>query len=176
MVEFHRDHPEYEFKDAKYVLYMMLFEGVTDQRARIVPVIYSGWATEDSDGKVIGGPRGGEIDYFLDDELALNVNEVRVTIIHDGVETTYDSINNPDVIRLAEMDALGMGLEEFVVRDSNGVPDLASTPIFFTVKCMFNSFPADTVDYRIEVTDLYDEVVRSESGTINIIDPPWVAS
>jgi hypothetical protein len=179
VIEFYTESPQYEYQQAKYVFSMILFPEIDNQESRIVCHLSSGWSNQEFPEEI---PEASttkndyRYSFIVNDNPELIVEDVQVTISGDGIESkTYNSFDNPDNVRIVFEDAFAMVRPEDIVWKEDGSPDQENAPSFYAVKCMFNEFPSDNVNYLIEVVGNSGEIVLSESGTISIVEPPWVA-
>lgn len=178
MVDFYRDSPAYEYQEAKYIVYLLLFPEIDNQETRIDYNLSHGWAMQDAPEN-LPEPTDSKSDYRMiysvDGVDIMTIKEVQVTISGKGMRRkTYTRFSNPDNIRIVFEDVCTMGRTQDIVWNEDGTPNIEASPKFYAVKCMFNELPVDNVNYVIEVIGDNDEIIMSETGTINIIDPPWV--
>lgn len=170
MVDFIRDRPEYAGYEAKYIYYLPLFPNIADQ-SNIFTIIPEGWAPDKEPASWQPGLRENFIVYYIEvDVPLLSVKDVRATITADGVSTTYNRFDDPDVIRLSVVKGFNIGYD--YPKNEDGSPQTSLTPDYNVAEFRFNEFPADSTEYLFEVIDEYGEVVISEAGTINMVEPP----
>lgn len=175
--EFYRDSPEYQYKEAKYVWYFELFPDVDNQEQRILGQGSNGYGVDEYLEQYPNTPIPKEYfvyDYYVDGTKQLSVKKAVVTIIADGYDpVSYDTLNDPEVIRLSFDDACVMGLEDRIVKFEDGTPDVESTPSFHSVKCIFNEFPSDEITYIIQIIDANGNVAITDEGVIRLVAAPW---
>lgn len=179
VIEFYRESPQYQYQQAKYIFSMLLFPEVDNQISRINCSLSDGWANQDFPDEITETPASKtdyRISFIVDKDPEIIIKDAQVTISGNGIESKkYNTFDNPDNVRFVFENTFMMGRSQEIVWKEDGTPDTESSPRFYAVKCMFNEFPIDNLNYVIDIIGDSDEILLSESGTISIIDPPWVA-
>jgi len=170
MVDFIRDRPEYAGHDAKYRYYLPLFPQLEDQ-SNVFTIIPEGWAPDKEPESWTPGSRENFIVYYIDiDVPLLSVKNVTASLTANGVTTTYNKFDDPDVVRLSLVGSFY--LSDDYPKNPDGSPQTELIPLYNVAEFRFNEFPADSTDYVFEVIAEYDQVVLSDAGTINLVEPP----
>lgn len=180
MVSFYRDAPEYAGRPYKYYWYYTLFDGVESQDTRIFYSGSNGYGALQDQSEISTEPVPKNefvSEYYLDGELVLSFNRAELTLSGDTFDDmVFDNLNDPDVVRLSFEDASLMGIFDNVPKDENGVPIMDDVPYYHSVKFQLNELPSDNFSWSVRLIGVNDAVVRTASGTVEIIPAPWEAS
>lgn len=180
VIELYKNSPEYIYKEAKYIWYAQLFENVESQKERVLVQGSNGYGVDEDIDSIPEERKSTDrffIDYIVDGKVALSVYKAVLTLNSESESPmVFDTFMNPTNIRFAFDDACVMGLEEKIVKDENNIPNVDATPSFHSVKMIFNELPSDETDWKVDLIGKNDSVVKTYSGVVKLVTPPWEES
>jgi len=173
MVEFLRDRPEYTGKTVKYIIRLPLFPDIADQSV-ITEFVSSGWGPgKEPEDKSETPPKSEFRHYYMyDGEVILVTKTLRATLKADGFDDIHlDLFDDDNKVFFNLTSAIDLGYD--YPKNEDGTPVEGQMPMFYTADLQLDTvLVADHMEYTLEVIGDDDTPVQSDSGTIDIVDPP----
>ncbi len=156
MVTFYRTPPAVDPNLSKYHFSVEMFPDIDNQATRVRGDVSNGFATESQNKNVqYGLDRNNFIfHYFVDGRREISFKSIRIVLTWDGGTQEYNTLDDPDVIRVG-----------FVSEDGGDHRHI--------VACLFDEFPADHMTYSVELVKSNGPTTVLESGEIDIVLAPW---